>query len=51
MANYREGVIVENGKILVLAVSVSGTVSATGFHPVPMPALQVVQGAIRAVMV
>jgi hypothetical protein len=48
MANYREGVIVENGKILVLLVSATGASGATGMQPFPMPAAQVIGGAIVA---
>lgn len=46
MPNQREGVIVENGAILVRAVSVTGTPTASGMQPFPMPAAQVVQNAI-----
>ena len=51
MANYREGVIVENGAITVLPVTVSGTGTASGMQPFPMPAAQVIQGAILVKLV
>jgi hypothetical protein len=51
VANQREGVIVTNGAITVLPVTVSGTGRATGMQPLPMPAAQVIQGAILVKLV